>query len=168
MSANGHNPMYYNCETQGCFNKKRRPKIEDFCTCFPGKISFGDIDGVVEINGYTLMLEWKGNDQPIPKGQATMHRKTTFYGNNSVICIHGDPETMAVWHVGYFHLGRWTDWHEQTLPGAKEAVSSWAQWAMNQPQFMSLDAIIPILLTKHGRQTLLNAVAHFASEKAAA
>ena len=39
MEANGYNPLRWDCERQGCFNLKRRPKIEVFADCFPGRIS---------------------------------------------------------------------------------------------------------------------------------
>lgn len=35
--APGYNELRYNCETQGCFNIKKRPKIEIFAECFPRK-----------------------------------------------------------------------------------------------------------------------------------
>lgn len=63
MSDNGYNPMQWNCERQGCFNVKKRPKIEMFADCLPRKISFSDIDGIVEINGNLLLLEWKDHQK---------------------------------------------------------------------------------------------------------
>jgi len=56
ISANGYNPLRWDCQKRGCFNLKRRPKIEIFAECFPGRINFGDVDGIVEINGNALLL----------------------------------------------------------------------------------------------------------------
>ena len=50
-AQNGFNPLRWNCEERGCFNLQKRPKIEVFSACFRGKISFGDVDGIVEISG---------------------------------------------------------------------------------------------------------------------
>jgi len=59
MANNGHNPMRWDCQKQGCFNKKKRPRIEMFAECLPGKIAVGDVDGLVEIKGNFLFLEFK-------------------------------------------------------------------------------------------------------------
>ena len=37
IRADGYNPLRWDCERQGCFNLKRRPKIEVFADCFPGR-----------------------------------------------------------------------------------------------------------------------------------
>jgi hypothetical protein len=50
-AALGYNPLRLDCAAQGCFNLKRRSNIELFADCFPGRISFGDVDGIVEIGG---------------------------------------------------------------------------------------------------------------------
>ena len=42
-TANGANPLRWDCAKRGCFNEKKRPKIEVFAECFPGRISFGKI-----------------------------------------------------------------------------------------------------------------------------
>ena len=57
--ANGYNPLRWDCLRRGCFNLKRRPKIEVFADCFPGRINFGDVDGIVEISGNALLLDGK-------------------------------------------------------------------------------------------------------------
>lgn len=168
MSENGYNPIYYNCERQGCFNKRMRPKIEQFCDCFPGSINFGDVDGVVEMNGYTLTLEWKSTANDIPTGQRIMHQRTTFYGNNSVLCVAGNAETMDVQQIAYFYLGAWYEWTDASLDQLKDIIASWATWASAQPKFMSIDAIIQILLSRHSRDYLVRAIDHFDARKQAA
>ena len=49
--------MRWDCSASGCFNVKRRPKVEQFADALPGRVSFGDVDGIVEINGWFLMIE---------------------------------------------------------------------------------------------------------------
>lgn len=51
IRAGGYNPLCGDCARHGCFSLKRRPKIELFADCFPGRISFGAVDGIVEIGG---------------------------------------------------------------------------------------------------------------------
>ena len=160
--------MYYDCARQGCFNKRMRPKIEAFDACLPGNIEMGDMDGVVEINGYTLTLEWKSAANDIPIGQRIMHQRTTFYGNNSVLCVAGNAETMDVQQIAYFYRGAWQTWTHTSLDELKGIIKSWADWALDQPKFMSIDAIIPILLSRHSRDYLVRAIDHFDARKQAA
>lgn len=35
LHNNGANPMRWDCTTQGCFNLKKRPKVEVFADCLP-------------------------------------------------------------------------------------------------------------------------------------
>jgi len=100
MNNNGHNPMLWDCNKGGlganCFNKKCRPKIEVFSDCFAGKINFGDVDGIVEINGKGLLLEWKSYTDHIKQSQEIMYSKLTKTGILTVICVFGNAETMQV------------------------------------------------------------------------
>lgn len=55
----------------GFLRAARRRATQRFNKCFPpGRgISFGDLDGIVEINGNFLVTEWKTGDQDVPTGQ---------------------------------------------------------------------------------------------------
>jgi hypothetical protein len=96
---NGFNPLRWDCAKSGCFNKKKRPKIEVFSCCFPGNINFGDVDGIVEINGKILMLEWKSKISDLPTGQKIMYERITNNPSYTVLIVFGDPESMNV--LGY-------------------------------------------------------------------
>lgn len=127
--SNGYNPMHYDCEHQGCFNKMRRPKIEVFADCFPGRISFGDIDAIVEICGKGLLLEWKSYADALPMGQRIMYTRLTKGRLMSVVCVHGDAETMTVYNIAFVFDGKWQDWQESNLDHLKETIKSWVAWA---------------------------------------
>ena len=70
-------PMIWDCNKDGCFNEKMRLDFGVFYDCFPGKISFTDVDGIVEINKVALMLEWKSGKAIVypGSGQDIMYRK---------------------------------------------------------------------------------------------
>lgn len=126
---NGYNPMRWDCEKQGCFNIKRRPKIEIFSACFPGKISFGDVDGIVEINGKGLMLEWKTDTKTPTLGQKIMYEKLTKEGKITVFLVVGDAEKMTITHFGVFFMGKQSTLIESDLEKVKQRIRNWVSWA---------------------------------------
>jgi len=50
----------HNCEIDGCYLKNQTPDWGFLDNSFSGKIRVSDIDGIVEVNGHLLILEWKG------------------------------------------------------------------------------------------------------------
>ena len=122
--------MRWDCDGgKNCFNKKMRPKIEMFSECFPGRISFGDIDGIVEINGFGLMLEWKTNTNKPTTGQRIMYERLTKTGLISVLFVVGNAETMNVSHIGLFFKGKQTTLIAATIEDVKNKIKSWVTWA---------------------------------------
>lgn len=133
----GYNPMRWDCEARGCYNVKHRPKIEVFADCWPGKISMGDVDGIVEIAGNALMLEWKTATTNIPGGQRIMYQRITNGERVSVYCVCGNAETMEVSAYKVFFNGReWPrdTWRMIDLSGLKVKFKSWVQWAQKHPR----------------------------------
>ena len=121
--------MRWDCETQGCFNKKLRPKIEVFRDCFPGNISFGDVDGIVELNSAFLMLEWKSPGGKVTRGQELMYRRFSKIHNSSVIVAEGNAETMDVTAYSTFWEGQLGECTASDLDGLKDKIERWANRA---------------------------------------
>jgi len=160
MSAvNGYNPMRYSCENQGCFNTKCRPKIEVFADCFPGRINFGDVDAEVEINGYSLRIEWKSHTGNIPTGQRIMFTRKTQFGIDTVICVCGNAETMEVHSIGAFAGGEWRDWRPSSLDDLKFRIANWVKWAEKQPPMTTIAGIMRCITRKFSRQDIMNFIA---------
>jgi hypothetical protein len=128
--ANGYNPLRWDCEKQGCFNKKKRPKIEVFAECLPGKIAFSDVDAIVEVNSNFLLQEWKEYPD-IPTGQKIMYERLTAGGKFAVFLVHGSAETMEIHSMGVFWNGNFKGWKASSLSKLKARVRDWAQWAIN-------------------------------------
>lgn len=131
---NGSNPLRYSCERNGCFNHKLRPKIELFCDCFPGKISFGDVDGEVEINGKFAQLEWKTRrDRKIPQGQDIKFREYTRQPGWCVFVAVGDAEKMLVEAVCVYWNGKRQAWQEfpdnDGFAYLWQRIAGWAKFA---------------------------------------
>ena len=127
------NPLRWNCTTRGCFNIRKRPKIEVFAECFPGNIQMGDVDGIVEINGRVLMLEWKEHE-PISTGQRIMYQRMTESPFCHVIVVIGNPETMVVEKYTYFRDGAMAEWIFGGLDDLKGMIRCWVRFATQTNQ----------------------------------
>lgn len=121
--------MRWICKKHGCFNRLRRPKIEVFARCFPGRINFGDVDGWVELNGFFCVLEWKGDGGALKTGQTLTYRRFTGQLGNIVFVVEGNAETMLVTRYCWFWNGRQKEWHDSNLEGVQRAIESWAKQA---------------------------------------
>ena len=47
----------------------------------------------------------------------------------SVVCVHGDAETMTVQNVAFVFDGKWQNWKESNLEDLKGIIRSWVVWA---------------------------------------
>lgn len=123
--------LRWDCNKQGCFNEKCRLKFEVFSDCFPGRINFSDVDGIVEINGKALMLEWKMYFGNIPKGQEIMYKRLSAHGFITVLCIVGNAETMECTQYSLFHNGKYYELRKGNINKIKQVIKKWVSWAKN-------------------------------------
>ena len=128
MSCDGYNPLRWNCDLDGCFNKKLRPKIEMFADCFPGKISFGDIDGMVERDGAFILMEWKAEGGALCTAQEIAFTNFSKFNRCLVVVVHGNPETMAVDGYSYFWEGVHSVYKPKTFDELHAFVKRWVDW----------------------------------------
>lgn len=132
-TADDINPMLWDCETSGCFNKMKRPKIELFARCFPGKCQMSDIDAEIEINSHWLRLEWKSNGGRLHRGQELNYTRLTLHcPRHVVLVIYGDAQEMsAIQKVDRYYIGELeVDWMQiRTLDQLRLEITGWAQWA---------------------------------------
>lgn len=124
--------MRWNCESDGCFNELRRPKLEMFADCFPGLINFGDVDGRVEMGGYFCELEWKGRAGSIGVGQRRAFEAVTKTRGNVVFVVEGHANTMEVRRFCRFWASRQHDWTDGDLDAVKASIRGWVQWVQSQ------------------------------------
>lgn len=131
--SNGFNPMLWNCEQRGCFNRVKRPKIEVFAEDLPGKIAVSDVDGVVEIAGHFLFLEFKSHTD-IPRGQSLLFKRLTKLSRKvAVLVIVADAETMICHERCVFYDGKQEPWQSCDLQDVKEMLRDWVEW-VHQPK----------------------------------
>lgn len=125
MTADGFNPLRWKCAVDGCFNIKRRPKIEVFADCFPRRINFGDVDGLVEYDGSFCLLEWKGDEGHISTGQRRSFVAFSKLAANIVVIAQGNAESMIVTRHAYFVRGTWHGWFDGDLGAIKALLRRW-------------------------------------------
>lgn len=132
----GYNPFRHDCNQYGCYLSECHPKTEWFASCFPGKISFSDMDHVVERNGRALIIEWKGEKGGIGRGQEIIWGKLTRGTMLTTIVVNGNPKSMEVSSYKICWNGKWDDaWTEAGLIDLKDRIKKWADWAETHPVF---------------------------------
>ena len=129
---NGANPMRWDCRTQGCFNLKKRPKIERFADCLPGRIAFTDVDALTEICGNFLCLEWKAH-QELGVGQRVLFERMTALCPATVLIVEGDAEHMTVRTLRIAWDGAIGPPRAANLKDLRNAIQEWAAWALAHP-----------------------------------
>lgn len=127
-NSNGYNPMRWNCDASGCYNKKLRPKIEAFASALPGRIGMADVDATVEVNGHFLFIEWKNNTPaPLPIGQRIYAERLTKLSKKiKYVAVCGNAETMEVSHVLVIQSGAVGAWEPCDFEGLHTRICRWA------------------------------------------
>ena len=134
---NGRNPMRWNCETQGCFNIKKRPKIELLAKCFPGKIAITDVDGLVEVCGNFLYLEWKDH-RNLSAGQRILFERLTALCPATVLIVEGDAQDMTVRSISTVWAGTIGASEEADFDDLLNNLCQWCAWALENPAIRRL------------------------------
>lgn len=130
----GANPLRWDCAKRGCFNVKKRPKIEQLAESLPRGCKFGDVDGLTEINGRGLLLEMKPAAIELSTGQRLAYERLTITGLLSVLVIAGDAETMEIRYLGGYFKGKWSGWSDATLQDVQAEIRKWVKWTATPKQ----------------------------------
>lgn len=125
--------LRYDCTHNGCFNVVKRPKIEVFDDCFPGRIALGDVDGIVEINGALCLLEWKPPGHAGNDGQTIMHKRFAMNFGYVVFVARGDAKTMALADYRVVWNGKAGPFVRADINELKTRIKGWATWARTSP-----------------------------------
>ena len=132
MSSDSTIVMNWDCRRQGCFNRKKRLKFGVFKHCLPGNISFTDVDGLVEIKGNLLLMEWKDH-QVLSTGQRILFERLTLFCPATVLIVEGDAEYMMVSSIRTAWEGRIGPPEQDDLDGLCGYIKDWADWAFDNP-----------------------------------
>ena len=122
--------MRWDCrpERDGCYRRLGQPDLTLLDECFPGRIAMTDVDGLVEIDGRFLFIEWKRRGD-VPAGQRIMFERLTKHPEFTVLVILGDPASMTVERYDVFRNGRRRGWRDCDMHGLKRHIRAWAERA---------------------------------------
>lgn len=132
----GWNPIRWNCAEGGCFNIRKRHKIEQFVECFAGKNAPGDIDFMIERNGKFVIVKFSHEmviDKTSPnEGQfIALKRLSVVLGDNVwILFICADPVTMECTEWAWLRNGVLSAAVPVTLDGVKTWFKMWDQGAI--------------------------------------
>ena len=124
--------MHWDCDRDGCFEKKKRVKLGYFDDCFPGCIGMTDIDGFVEIRSNFFLLEWKGPGVHVPRGQEIAYSRLTASRVFTLLVVEGDAEHMTAERFQLWVGGRPKPWRRAGLEGTKKIISRWSEYATKE------------------------------------
>ena len=122
--------MRWDCspDRDGCYRRLGQPDLTVLDECFPGRIAMTDVDGLVEINGQFLFIEWKRRGD-VPVGQRIMFERLTRHPEFTILVILGDPAAMVVERYDVFRDGRRRGWRDCDLSELRRHVRAWADRA---------------------------------------
>jgi len=87
-----------------------------------------DIDGVVEINGHFLFMEWKGDGGKVSTGQHILLQRLTQLSNKVLAyVVYGNSQTMQVHKVTRYYKGASKDYDMQ-LDQLMKQFKDWGEW----------------------------------------
>lgn len=122
--------LRHQCDTQGCY-KEKLPDWGILDGCFPRGIRPSDVDGIVEINGHFLMLEWKPLNGFLTRGQLLMFQNITAGSpKGQVLVIYGDKSEPA--EIEIYQRGRWQFRQKCDLAFLRWFCQQWGIFATNR------------------------------------
>lgn len=125
----GRNPMRWECSRQGCFNRVKRPKIEWFADCLPGRIAFSDIDAITEVCGNLLILEFKEH-KGLSTGQRVLFERVTRMCPATVLIVEADAQSMTVQSISVVSKGVISPPEPADLNDLRNRIQGWTEMAL--------------------------------------
>lgn len=119
--------IQHNCKTRGCYVVKHMPDWAIFNECFPRGIRIGDVDGMIEINGFVIWFEWKGRTSELSNAQRMAFTHASKFAPRQVwIVIWGDKGTPE--RILFIKDG-WAKRFKADLGSLRNLIQRWAHYA---------------------------------------
>lgn len=125
----GASRMRFSCDGGKCYLTDKVPNLGEFDDCFPGKIGFGDVDGLIERRGSFLVVEWKEPDAPLTTGQLITFKHLSTVPTITVLVVEGDNSRMTVNSVSQVTESGLSDKRPIDLAGLKLLFTQWYEFA---------------------------------------
>jgi hypothetical protein len=123
--------MRFSCDGGRCYLNDKVPKLGVFDDCFPGKIGFGDVDGLIERRGCFLFIEWKEPGASLTTGQLITLKKLAAVPYFTVLMVEGDNAQMSVESVCQVTENGVSTKRATDLEGLKGIFANWYERANN-------------------------------------
>ncbi len=119
--------LWWDCEKHGCYKQKCIPDWGFLQGVFPRGCRPTDIDGVVELDGRFLFLEWKHTGGSLQKAQRRLFQRLTLLSPDIlVVILYGDTEALTIGHFQTIYGGKCSDMEECTTDAIIERIRTWA------------------------------------------
>lgn len=122
--------LRHKCTEGNCFKERYLPDWGILKDCFPRGIMPSDVDGIVEVNGYVLMLEWKTPGGALSTGQRIMFESMTRDSKKIRVLVifgpKGEPQ-----HIQLFQNGKARFKQKVDLEFLRWYCEEWALFAEN-------------------------------------
>lgn len=97
-----------------------------------------DVDGIVEIEGNLLLMEWKKSTKtPLERGQRIMYERMSGRKSVYILVVYGSAETMEVEGYLEFQKGKMGAFVDCEINDLKDVLRRWAEWAKKTPYIES-------------------------------
>lgn len=131
-TAPANTNIKWDCPTDGCY-RDQLPDWSPLNDCFPrAGIRVTDIDGMVEVGGHFLFIEWKPPKVPVPDGQMRALTRLSTLPRITVLIVWGittlEPEQWQILSKGQVsdpHPVDFITWHSW--------INAWATVADDEP-----------------------------------
>lgn len=114
----------HDCNKNGCYKEAHLPDWGFLDDHLPGRVRVSDIDGVVELSGHVLFLEWKQHTEKLTVGQRILFERLSSKPQQSVLVIYGEkgnPSRAQIFSGGKVVYDHAVD--EETV---QHIVSKWS------------------------------------------
>ena len=98
---------------------------EHVIDALPGKCGVSDIDGIIEKNGYFLVLESKNYGERLPLGQEILLRQLSLLKGFAVVIITMDRKTGDVYGIQRVTKGSLGETEMSDTEELSELVAQW-------------------------------------------
>ena len=93
---------------------------------FPRGCRPTDIDGVVELDGRFLFLEWKHDGGALNSAQKMLFKRLTLLSSDIIVVVlYGDTETAEIHKFQMIYNGSCTEIEEATTQAIVERIRRW-------------------------------------------